>query len=1301
MPRCTFGSGCQPSIRAWMTLWLLGVSLGFSIHAEILVPRFALWHYLKGTNEASPGVPGAWRERTFDDSAWPMGPLPVYYGEPLKGTEVPDMRGLYSSIYFRTRFTIEHPAEVLDLTLHAVSDDGFIAWINGHEVARFNVPDGELGHDATAITTFTEPLPFDAYSIALPGSVLVAGENVIAVHGFNASLSGSSDFVFDPLLEFTRDMAVPMVDVAIPANGAIVPSLESFEVLFSRPVDGVDASDLLINGTPASGVTEFGPGQFVFTFPALSAGPVTLTFRTNHGITDRAVIPHAFAGGSWTVTIDPRAQSPGVLLNEFLADNKRGLRDVDGDRSDWLELLNPGATTVYLAGWTLTDDPNLPGKWKIPGVVLKPNDYLLIFASKKNRADPAAELHANFRLAKESGSFLGLYDTTGTLISGFTNYPTQVTDVSYGRVPGSPQRTGYFPTPTPGNVNSTAGDGFSPEVAFSETSRTYLDRLSVALSTIPPGADIRFTTDGSVPTETSPAYTAPLLITNTLQIRARAFAPGLFPGPLHSETFIPIANPVAAFSTDLPVLIIHDFNHGRPPANENTFAAVQLYEPGTNGLTSLTNAPTLTSRAWIAARGSSTEGYPKVSLKLKLQDELGYPLDEPILGMPAESDWVLYAPNNFEPIMIHNPLAHQMARDFGRYSPRTRFVVVYLVQSGTNTVAQSSYNGIYVLEEKIKLGKQRVDAPSLNPGQNKLPVVSGGYLMKVDRPDPGDSGYWTGNQQALYVDPKESELRLPERAGQLQYINQYLSAFDAALYGPNSRNPTNGFRAYVDLGAAIDHHLLNVLTFNVDALRLSAFFYKPRDGKLTFGPLWDFDRTLYSTDGRDSNPRTWRSAVPDYGTDFFNQPWWGPMFSDPDFYQDYIDRYQEKRRSVFATTNLWRLVDLFANQVRREQPREQARWGVVPRGGFQGEINSLKSWLSNRVDFMDSQFVPPPSISGPDPAVPPVRTLSIRVPSNTTVYYTLDGTDPRASGSSDGSTAAPGAKIYSGPVPLKSNARVVARARNPNHVARTGLNNPPLKSIWSGPVAATWVVRPLTLQLTEIMFHPAADEANNSAPANDFEFLELRNFGSEPQGLVNCSLSGAVQFTFAKTNSISELAPGARLILAKRRDAFLKRYPGVTNLAGEYSGSLADAGDRIILTGPLLEPVFDVRYLPDWFPDTDGKGHSLVPVEENQVGADGSLMGTWRVSTEDGGSPGRIDPTPSIPTPVTIVPTGNSTVELRFKGVPGALYRVEEADRLGADAWKTVSTPSAAPDGTVVLIRPIGATPRFFRVVVP
>jgi hypothetical protein len=333
--------------------------------------------------------------------------------------------------------------------------------------------------------------------------------------------------------------------------------------------------------------------------------------------------------------------------------------------------------------------------------------------------------------------------------------------------------------------------------------------------------------------------------------------------------------------------------------------------------------------------------------------------------------------------------------------------------------------------------------------------------------------------------------------------------------------------------------------------------------------------------------------------------------------------------------------------------------------------------------------------------VPPVRTLTFNVPAKTTVYYTIDGTDPRALGSSDGSSLAPGAKMYSGPIPLKTNTRVVARARNPDHVARTGLNNPPLKSIWSGPISATLVVRPLTLQVTEIMYHPSGDGANNGFNTNDFEFLELRNYGSESQNLAGCSLGGSVQFTFAKTNAISQLDPGERLVLARRRDAFLKRYPNVTNLAGEYSGSLGDAGKRISLTGPLLEPVFNFRYNPAWFPDTDGQGRSLVPVDENQAGADPSLTGTWRVCSQDGGSPGRIDPRPMVLTPLTLAQTGNSKVELRFRGVPGAAYRVEEADQLAPEAWHTVLTASARQDGTVAVVQPAGRTPRFFRVIVP
>ena len=73
------------------------------------------------------------------------------------------------------------------------------------------------------------------------------------------------------------------------------------------------------------------------------------------------------------------------------------------------------------------------------------------------------------------------------------------------------------------------------------------------------------------------------------------------------------------------------------------------------------------------------------------------------LGLPADSDWVLYAPNRFEPVMIHNPFVHQLSRDMGRYSPRTRFVEVYIARNyGAMTFRE--YQGIYVFEEKIKVG---------------------------------------------------------------------------------------------------------------------------------------------------------------------------------------------------------------------------------------------------------------------------------------------------------------------------------------------------------------------------------------------------------------------------------------------------------------------------------------------------------------------------------------------------------------------------------------------------------------------
>jgi len=111
----------------------------------------------------------------------------------------------------------------------------------------------------------------------------------------------------------------------------------------------------------------------------------------------------------------------------------------------------------------------------------------------------------------------------------------------------------------------------------------------------------------------------------------------------------------------------------------------------------------------------------------------------------------------------------------------------------------------------------------------------------------------------------------------------------------------------------------------------------------------------------------------------------------------------------------------------------------------------MKSWLSNRVDFIDQQLVQPPRLSRDGGRVAPGFLLTLTGPSNTSVYHTLDDSDPRQSQGGISSNAV----LYTGPIPLKANARLVARARNPNQRQTDG---PPSSTPWSGPVAAQYVI---------------------------------------------------------------------------------------------------------------------------------------------------------------------------------------------------------------------------------------------------
>ncbi|MFM1767836.1 MAG: hypothetical protein RJA22_365 [Verrucomicrobiota bacterium] len=166
-----------------------------------LVASGQSWRWRKGTNEASQPTT-AWRQRVFDDAAWATAPLPIGYGETFLATTLPDMNGLYTSVFLRREFTVADPAQFSALVLEAQYDDGFKAWINGVLVIdnQANLPAGEVAYNGSAVAAI-ENLNFASFNLtATPASVLVAGTNVLAIQAHNSSLAGSSDFFIDARL---------------------------------------------------------------------------------------------------------------------------------------------------------------------------------------------------------------------------------------------------------------------------------------------------------------------------------------------------------------------------------------------------------------------------------------------------------------------------------------------------------------------------------------------------------------------------------------------------------------------------------------------------------------------------------------------------------------------------------------------------------------------------------------------------------------------------------------------------------------------------------------------------------------------------------------------------------------------------------------------------------------------------------------------------------------------------------------------------------------------------------------------
>ena len=317
-----------------------------------------------------------------------------------------------------------------------------------------------------------------------------------------------------------------------------------------------------------------------------------------------------------------------------------------------------------------------------------------------------------------------------------------------------------------------------------------------------------------------------------------------------------------------------------------------------------------------------------------------------------------------------------------------------------------------------------------------------------------------------------------------------------------------------------------------------------------------------------------------------------------------------------------------ANQITKAIRAYSARWGDVQREPPYGEtewtnmINQIvRNWFPGRTALVLSQLkndglysaLPAPAFSQRDGEVAHGYALSLsNSTTDATVYYTVDGNDPRLVGDGVSSSA----RLYEAPLVINRNTRIKTRARK--------------AAAWSALEQADLIIPDsLPLAVTEIMYHPAPPPDGSTNVVDDFQFLELLNTGADPLNLAGIRFIRGLQFTF----NDGALAPGQRVVLVKNRAAFESRYGSNVPIGGVFTNALSHAGERLTLVGSLNETMLDFAYSDSWDPVTDGYGFSLVIVDERAPFNTWGEATSWRRSGAMGGSPGVVD----LPSPVNAV----------------------------------------------------------------
>jgi hypothetical protein len=939
------------------------------------------------------------------------------------------------------------------------------------------------------------------------------------------------------------------------------------------------------------------------------------------------------------------------VINEVMAVNATGLLDLDLDTSDWIEIHNPDPTPLDLTGWHLTDDDEQLDQWTFPaGATVPENGYLVVFASVKDLTSDLNELHTNFRI-NSGGEFLALVTPQLEIAHQYNPLPPQRADVSYGLTDAGPL---YFAKPTPGAANGEGVVGFVADTTFDHDRGLYdsSDTFVLTITSETVGATIYYTTDFTEPTPDNSSAKVfdpqdPIPIFTTTAVRAAAYKDDLLPTNVDTQTYIfpddvltqptnPQGFPLtwggagaSDYEMDPEIATNTNSRDYDPRVREAllthpTISIVtdmdNLFDPATG----IYSNPLSRGDAWekpISIEFFDAFGGRQIQADAGLKIQGSFSRNTSI---PKHNMRVIFR-SEYGPSRLEYPVF-----------PDTQVEVFngLLLRGGNgdswfHTVTNQRRRAQYIRDQWHRDAQAAMGRLTSLQTYHHLYLngVYWGLYHTFERDDAEFMAAHLGGTALDYDAVKD----LNQQSGLVEAIDGDLVAWDAmiaiAAAGVSSQAKYEEIQEYLDVDNLIDYILVNFYSGNFDWDRKNwraARKREPGAGYQFFA--WDSERTIGGNN--ETNLDLTKNIT---GTNNANRP--SGLHQDLTTNAEYRLRFADAVHKHFfndgvltpaGVRSLW---DARVDELSTALVAEAARWGdskrannpYTPDDEWMTEVNLLRnSYFPARTNIVLNQLrsrglypsVVAPAFNQHGGAVEAEFNLSISAPAGT-IYYTLDGSDPRLM---DGAISPTALRFEGDPIVLSTNTTVKSRVRSGN--------------TWSALNQAEFFVDPATaenLAITEINYNPQPPTPAELAEdetwlEDDFEFVELMNTSDRSIVMVGVRFTAGMQFEF--TTGAGSLAPGERVVVVNNLPAFRARYGDAPAVAGQFSsGRLSNSGENIEVTGADGTIIRRFKYNDggNWPGRADGRGATLELID---TAGDYEDSSNWRSSIEFGGTPG-------------------------------------------------------------------------------